>query len=356
MRWADDGRAVTVVILAVAGTLLYIASRAAAAALAGHGTARAGWRAVGHWVPIAAAALVAAGRGNADVAVALAFATSVACLSFVLGVVTFLAPADRLPASRRGWPFVLPAALLALIAGFSGHITFIHAGAMLLLGGALLSVWRDPELLEGPDRPTPFSDAGPDHRNHRPAWFRAAELALAVALAAVGGWYAVNGILRASAEASLFPPATLTVVILSPLVTLPMLNSGPPEVVRAQTASSMTTLVAVALLNLCALLPLLTFTWYARTAFVPSDPGPSATTASSQPVSQPPPFGFLDRARPLPYPLPTWRVDAVVLTVIGFMLLPVSLGKWELRRRESVALIVGYAIYLVLVALASLRT
>src|SRR5690242_761259 len=141
MRWAADGRNVTVVMVAVAATLLYIASRTAASALAGRGGTggagnRPGWRAVGHWLPIAATALVAAARGQADVAVALAFATSVCCLSFVLGVLLYLSPLQELPATRRAWPFVLPAALLSLIAGFSGHLNWIHALAMMLLGAA----------------------------------------------------------------------------------------------------------------------------------------------------------------------------------------------------------------------------
>jgi hypothetical protein len=62
-------------------------------------------------------ALVAASRGQPDIAVALTFATSVCCLSFVLGVLLYLSPMEELPATRRAWPFALPAALLALIAG-----------------------------------------------------------------------------------------------------------------------------------------------------------------------------------------------------------------------------------------------
>lgn len=46
MPWADDGRAGTVALLAVAAALLYAASRAAAAALAGPGHDLPGWRAV----------------------------------------------------------------------------------------------------------------------------------------------------------------------------------------------------------------------------------------------------------------------------------------------------------------------
>ena len=353
MRWAGDGRVGTVLLLGVAGALLYAASRTAAAALAGRGPVRPGWRAVGHWLPIAATALVAAARGHADVAVALAFATSVACLSFVLGVLTYLAPMDQLPASRKAWPFVLPAALLALIAGFSGHVSWVHAVAMALLGTALASVWRDPALQEPPPPPSPFADSQPRPNPTFP-WLRVVELAVAVALAVVGGWYAVDGTVRAAAAARLFPAATLAVVILSPLVTLPMLNPAAPDAPSGQTASTVSTLVAVALLNLCALLPLLSFLWLFKTAMAAPGDAAGVTAAATNPASVSL-FSFLAGSKPLPFPLASWRVDAVVLTVLGFVLIPVSLGRWELRRAEAVGLIVGYAAYLVLVAFASVR-
>jgi hypothetical protein len=377
MRWAEDGRNGTVVVVAVAATLLYVASRSAAAALGGRGAARPGWRAVGHWLPIAATALVAAARGQADIAVALTFATTVCCLSFILGVLLYLSPMDTLPASRKAWPFVLPAALLSLIAGFSGHVGWVHALAMLLLGGALLSVWRDPALQEPAPVASPFSDGSAAPAPVSRTGYRAAELALAAALAIIGGWYAVSGTVRAAAAAHLFPAATLAVVILSPLVTLPMLNPAPADAPAGETGSAVSTLVAVATLNLCALVPLLTIVWLARTAFV--DPAPAPPTAEVTAATRPAtttttaaagittsraapaalePLSFsarLDRASPLPFPLPTWRVDAVVLTVLGFVLIPVSLGRWELRRTESVGLIIGYAVYLVLVAFASVR-
>jgi hypothetical protein len=359
MRWAEDGRNGTVLMVAVAAALLYVASRVAAAALAGRGTGRPGWRAVGHWLPIAAAALVAAARGHAAVAVALTFATSVCCLSFVLGVLLYLSPMNELPAARRAWPFVLPAALLSLIAGFSGHVSWLHALAMVLLGAALVSVWRDPALREPAAAVSPFA-SGPGPAARVPAaWFRAAELALAAALALVGGWYAVDGVVRASATARLFPPATLTVVILSPLVTLPMLNPSPADAPRGETGATVSTLVAVAMLNLCALLPLLAIVWHVKTAWA----GPAPVSGAAEVVSatraaaadSPSLLTLLGRGSPLPYPLPTWRVDAVVLTVLGFVLIPVSLGRWELRRAESAGLILGYAAYLILVAFASVR-
>ena len=53
--------------------------------------------------------------------------------------------------------------------------------------------------------------------------------------------------------------------------------------------------------------------------------------------------------------LPTWRVDSVVLVVLAFVLLPVSLGRWELGRWEGAGLILGYAMYLILEAAVTIR-
>jgi hypothetical protein len=343
MRWAEDGRGTTLAIVALAGVALYAASRTAVGVLAGDGPNRAGWRAVGHWLPVAAVALVAAALGHPDISVALAFGTSIACLAFVLGVLTYLAPMEDLPPTRRAWPFVLPAALLPLIAGFSGQFAWIHALAMALLGFALLSAWRDLAL-RGGEGAVPLADTG-GTSHPRPGWLFAAEMALALALAFVGGWAAVVGTLRASAATRVFSPGLVTVAILGPLVTLPMLNPGPAERARAHTASMASTLVAVTLLNLCALLPLLTIFWYVKTGL--AAPAPAATTLGLSALG--------GAGQPLPYPLATWRVDAVVLTVLGFVLVPVSLGRWELGRWEGFGLVLGYAMYLILEAAVTVR-
>ena len=344
MRWANDGRGATLAIFALAGVALYAASRTAAGALAGQGLVRPGWRGVGHWLPIAVTALVAAALGHPDIAVPLTFATSIASLAFVLGVQSYLAPMDHLPPSRRGWPFVLPAALLALIAGFSGQISWLHALAMMLLGGALLSVWRDPGTAGPEDAALPFAERA-NEPARRPSWLRAAEVLLAVALAAVGGWAAVVGTTRAAAATRVFSDGLVTVAVVAPLATLPMLNPGPAEQARAHTASMASTLVAVALLNLCALLPLLALFWHIKTGV-----GGSGTASSWFPFS-----AIIEKGQPLPYPLATWRVDAVVLVVLGLALLPVSLGRWELGRWEGAGLILGYAMYLILEAAVTVR-
>jgi Ca2+/Na+ antiporter len=49
----------------------------------------------------------------------------------------------------------------------------------------------------------------------------------------------------------------------------------------------------------------------------------------------------------LGFPIAVWRIDTVLLILLGLVLLPVSLNLWEMRRTEGMLLIVIYACYLV---------
>ena len=360
----NDGRGFSLALLALAAVTLYVASRTAAGALSrgrrGGGGDRPGLRAVGHWLPVAITALVALRLGRPEIAVALAFSTSVAGLSFVLGVLTYISPIEHPPASRRAWPFALPAALLALVAGFSGQLTWLHAVALLALGGAILSAWREAAARAAAETTVDGTHAAPvgqesaEGARTTPAWVTGAELVLAAALAVVGGWAAVEVATQTAATVPLVSARLVTVAVLTPLLTLPMLTSAPPQRAAAHTSSMASTVVALALLNLCLLLPLLTAAWYVGGGF----PGPGATTAPTAAATAPA-EGLLasltTNATPLPFPLVTWRIDAVVLTVLGFGLIPVGLGRWELGRWEAMGLVAGYALYLVVSAAVSAR-
>jgi Ca2+/Na+ antiporter len=361
----NDGRGFSLALLALAAVTLYVASRTAAGALsrgrgAGGGGDRPGLRAVGHWLPVAITALVALRLGRPEIAVALAFSTSVAGLSFVLGVLTYISPVEHPPASRRAWPFALPAALLALVAGFSGQLTWLHALALLALGGAILSAWREAsaravaETVAETAGATQADDESSGAQRAAPVWVAAAEILLAGALAVVGGWAAVEVATQTAATVPLVSARLVTVAVLTPLLTLPMLTSAPPQRAAAHTSSMASTVVALALLNLCALLPLLTVAWYVGGGFAGAGATTAATAAATAPSE-----GLLaslaTHATPLPFPLVTWRIDAVVLTVLGFGLIPVGLGRWELGRWEAMGLVAGYALYLVVSAAVSAR-
>ena len=349
-------------LIAVGAVMLYVASRSAADALAGDDAERPGLRALGHCVPIAAVALMClypgiarpgAEGGRPQVAVGVIFATSVACLSRVLGIVTYLAPVTSLPATRRAWPFVLPAGLLALVAGFNGALTWTHAGMLALLGVTVMNLWLGAaagELDLGSDR-VPFAAAVDEPA---PTWTwgakRKAELALAVALSLVGGWAAARGAARLEASSRMFAGALVAGTVLSPLLTLPVLGTTARLAERGRGGSAVATLVAIALFNLCLLLPVVIVTHYAVTGVtqpVVADPSGAAAAGLFAKLQ-----GF---GQPTPYPLVAWRIDTVVLIVLGFALIPWAIGRWTISRAESAALIFGYAIYLALVAFLSSR-
>ena len=354
MLFGSDGRGGALALAALAAVTLYVSSRTAAGVLTrGRGPARPGLRAAGHWLPIAITALVAVQLRKPEIAVALAFSTSVAALSFVLGVLTYIAPMETAPASRRAWPFVLPAALLALVAGFSGQFTWVHALAMLVLGGAVYSAWREA-VARGEAEAVVEAVAAADASNEnaapavRPPWVLAAEILLAAALAVVGGWAAVTLASRAAATLPLVSTRLVTIAILTPLLSMPMLSAAPPERAAAHTSSMASTLVALALLNLCGLLPLLTILWHLHGGATAASGVAGATTTQYV-------LAMTANAPPMPFPLATWRIDAVVLTVLGLAMVPVALGRWELGRWEAVGLVAGYALYLAISAAVSVR-
>jgi hypothetical protein len=253
---------------------------------------------------------------------------------------------DPPPASRRAWPFVLQAALLALVAGFSGQFTWVHALAMLVLGGAVYSAWREAQARGEAELPSPagVADAQPPAR----AWAVLAEVLLAAALAVVGGWAAVSLASRAAATIPLVSTRLVAVAVLTPLLALPMLSSVAPEKAPAHSSSMASTLVAVALLNLCGLLPLLTIIWH-LTAGASASPAVADAGITHFVTS------VTTGAAAMPFPLATWRLDAVVLTVLGLAMVPVALGRWELGRWEAIGLVAGYALYLALSAAVSVK-
>lgn len=348
-------------LIAVGAVMLYVASRAAADALAGDDPALAGRRALGHCLPIAAVALLSlhpgiarpgADGGRPQIAVALLFATSVACLSLVLGIVTYLAPVTDLPPTRRAWPFVLPAGLLALVAGFNGALTWVHAGMLALLGLVVMNLWTGVAE-EGEAGAIPFATTERIPARSRDAkWWL--QLGLAVALAWVGGWAMGRGAARLELSSRLFSGALVAGTVLSPLLTLPVLGTAARIAERGHGGSAAATLVAMALINLCLLLPLVIVVNYAVTgATEPAATAGAAAATTGQSLGA---FAALrEFGQPTPYPLVSWRIDTLVLVVLGFAMIPWATGRWALSRAESAALIFGYAIYLALVAFLSSR-
>src|SRR4051812_3020781 len=106
---------------ACAGLVLYIASRAAVDAVTVASDPSPGRMALAQWMPIAWTGILAALAGRPELGIRVAFASSVVVVSLNLGLLILLSPPQQgNPGATRAWPFILPAALLALLAGFSG--------------------------------------------------------------------------------------------------------------------------------------------------------------------------------------------------------------------------------------------
>jgi len=326
---ANEDMTKPAIMLTVASGVLYAASRVSVFALARPDGTDAGRRAVAQWIPVDGTVVAAILMGRPDIATAVLFGTSVAFLSLVLGMATFLTPLHVLPPSKRVWPFVLPAALLALMAGFSGHLNWWHAGMLLALGGAFLLVW-----LESTEAPDSASESRPD------SGMATVVMILVIVFTALGGYLAVQGALRSSEVGSrthLATPGTLAATVLSPLLALPTLGTASAVAQRGHPGRALTALVGTVLLNLCALLPMAIVLRYIFPLGIHDD------TFKHFRMSW-------DNANALPYDMAAWRIETVILIVLGFALVPVSMGRWPIGRLESTLLVLGYAVYIVALA------
>ena len=389
-----DSTSDLVFLFAGAGLVLYIAARAAVDALTSASDPSPGKLAVGHWISIAWPALLATAAGRSEIGVAIALATSVAALAMVMGVLICISGdtgGARLRA--RAWPFVVPAALLALLAGFSGSLTWWHALMLLGLGACVLSVWngRDPDdepalaaqppthSVEPPGGfevlppsahaqphdqavasapPSPPSSATPPVMTE--GQWRAAQLVLAVALAAAGGWLAYRATTVADDRTRVATSGLIAAAVVAPLLVLPMLGTGAIAAHHGRLPAATAAIVGVVLLNLCLLLPLVVLTHHARQVVVDWERiqpvlDSSAATTTTATTTETAEDEDIYQIRPMPFPLAVWRVDTVLLIVLGLLLVPVSLGRLTLKKPEGLALAVIYAVYLVISTALAIR-
>jgi hypothetical protein len=177
------------------------------------------------------------------------------------------------------------------------------------------------------------------------------------------------------------------VMVLSPLLVAPMVLWGSTMGGTKRGPAAMSSLVGVALLNLCALLPVTALLWYPVSAgmlrpltlgshLLPEPPHApvvdaptwnpdeqeSTTKASTAPAtasataatapSTEPSDGPSASMRPaggataIAYPMSGWRIDTILLVVLGVMLLPWGLGRWTPGALEGWALMLIYLAYI----------
>jgi cation:H+ antiporter len=331
--WGGSGK----VPLIIGAVLLYAAARASVDALGGVG-ASMGKRALGNFIPIAAAAILAACMRRGELALAIIFSTSVAAMSLILGSIVIAAPNVEVPTSlRRLWPFVLPAALLTLLAGFSGRLTWIHAIILLVEGAVLLLAWSELSRHDAASAPPPPTTGG-----HLA--LRYLNLVLCLCVSALGAAAAILGALQISHTLPAMTASTTLVAVLGPLLVAPMLVAGAAMPPQQRSWITTTTAVGVALLNLCLLLPVIILLWYLINARH-FDLGVKLGMWKEA----------LPTSAPLIFTLVTWRVDNVVLVLLAFMLIPAALGRWRMGRAEGVMLVGLYAVYILMEAAAGAR-
>lgn len=330
--WVFDGAAWGPgVMLLLAAAALYVAGNAAVGAVTpsissgSPDTSNPSHRALMQWLPIVATVLAAVLLGFGGMAVAIVFGTSLACLTLVLGMATYAAPLQTAGPRRRAWAFVAPAAMLCLMAGFAGSLTWVHAVVLILLGMALLTLWQTE--VSGDYAPSRLGES----------MLNGTQLVLAILLAGIGGWAAIMAAVNAGRSSQITTPSVVAVGVLSPMLILAALRSSTTLAERGNPEAATSSLIGTVLLNLCVLLPVAILIWYFRTGW-------AATAAPHHSLR-----AILVAGQTLPYPLGVWRIETILLLIVGLLLLPVALGRWNLTRRESAALILGYAIYLIFV-------
>jgi Ca2+/Na+ antiporter len=326
-----DGRLTAGLMIMLSAGGLYVACRAAINAMAPADGSQPGLRALCGWLPIVTTALGAVLLHHPEVAVAVVFGTSVANLSLLLGLINYLRPMEDTFRRPRVWAFVLPAALLSLVAGFGAVLTWEHALMLLALGAAILGVWREDIRNRPPSAPAP--QPAP---TARAPWQRWLQLVLAVGLAIVAGWAAVRGTVLASQLAQMPGAALIGVSVLSPMLTLPALRTDVVLAEQGNAEAALAALIGTVLLNLCLLLPAAVLLWYVTAG---------GTTA---PVS--------DAIKGMPYPGSVWRTETVALVILGLLLAPIALGRWVLGRSAAALLVLAYAVYLASIAFSAPRS
>lgn len=349
----EFGRHADLALLLIGLGLLYVASRAAVDALVTKNDPSPGWRAVGHHIPIAAVAVAGLCMREPMLSIGALFGASVASLSLGCGSVAVTAEhrIDALPGWRRTWPFVIVVAMLGMLAGLSGTLTLADAGIFLVEGVALWLLWGEQ------------NNPKEGRRAIRPVL-----LTLSIVLAGVGAWAASRGAVEMSRAAQSVTIGTVAATMLGPMLVLPMLGSGAAMTARGAGGAAVTSQVGVVLLSLCFWLPVVIGVTYAQASAhknlssIQSATRPATTPAiapATVPTTEPSPdldSGSDILPQPtLVFPVVVWRVDTVVLLVLGLILLPAAIGRWPLERRDGLIMLLIYVAYLMVSAAAGRR-
>lgn len=331
-------------LIIAAGVAMYIACKAGVDAIVGGAAATPGRLAVGQALPIFVLAVAAMLTNRPQVAVGVVFSTAVACLSLAAGTAVAVSPPHNHPVARRGWAMLVPAGLLAFLAGFGGKVSAVNGLLLAIQGLVVFRLWNDRAVTQAEAFP---KNLGGNWRDHL---LRSLQAALAIALAAIGAWLAMQGIDIASATTEIGSAGLLTAAILSPMLVLPIIGVGTELAHKQQSGVAVSSHVGVALLNVFVLLPCLVLISYRHEMMW----NIQEMWAKLRPTSPIRPLSPQFHSE-LIFPLAVWRVDVVMMIALGLLLLPVAIGRWSLTKMHGVGMILAYIVYLGLSLLVGVR-
>jgi hypothetical protein len=200
---------------------------------------------------------------------------------------------------------LLPVALLTQLIGFSGIIRRSHAVMLVIEGIAIAPLCV--RMIRPRDVRVGVRVGG------------VVQLMLSIGLIALSGWAAVTAVANLAEQSELFRPAIANSLVLGPVVVLPMIPLLATMAENGMATAALETLVLFVLLNLCGVLP----------AIAAVHPG-------------------------MTIPMLSWRLDSLLLVVIGLLLLPPAIGRWTLGKREGLALMACFVAYLMITLIATL--
>lgn len=293
-------------------------------------------RAIAHFLPIAAAAIIASILHHPEIAIGVVFGSSVAVLSAVTGFVTLSGPLEHLsPSNRRVWPFLALSALLVFLLGFNGTFSPFDAALLLIQGVLAMLVWDDRR-----PREEGSAEAAPARRPV--SMFGVFEVCVAVVIALIAAYAATRGAERFSQQDVRFPTSIMGATLFAVVLALPMVTTGVPAATAGRAQAAITAQIGVVFLNLNLLLPVLILLGTLN-PFVRGKMAAATTTAA---VEAP-------HAAVMVYPRVSWRIDAVAILILSLLMMAVADRRLKLSRGVSGALVVFYLAYLILVMYTS---
>lgn len=290
--------------------------------------AEPGSRAWRQWLPIAAAAMVAAYLGEAGAGVSIVLSTSVALLSTVGGFAAMSGPAMG-PSVRaaRVWIFLPVPVVLSFILGFRGDLRLMDALLLLAQGLMAWLIWREPRAVGAAANRQPATDA------------RGAMLLglAAIGLAVVGAWAATRGSQRFYAMDQRYPVSAVASTLVSIVLAIPVITSSTQQAAAGRSVAAHLTHTAIVLLNLGLLLPAVIVVAVLRQA------------SGADHIVE----ALLTRAAV--YPGVAWRISAVTLLVLSLAYVGLGTGRLRFDRALATGMILAYCLYLLTIIASTER-